>query len=271
LSPGPIVQCRNCGLVYVNPIEHPERLANEDNNIDMLIDAIGPSEYQQIYLAEADVKSKLYHMILDRIGTFTGAPGNLLDIGSFLGLFMKIAESRGWQCKGIEPEKDAWRYSVQELGLDVCYGSIRTCDFPPESFDAITMLQVLEHTLDPYLTLRRIHGLLRPNGILVTEVPNIDCLSFKLLGKRHRHFAKHHFTFFTTETLTTLLNRSGYQVLRVDFPYRMISFRLLDFGLSMWYPSIHKLLSPILRLKPVWNLVLKLNLREVVSICAKKT
>ena len=271
-SPGPVVRCRNCGLVYVDLIEHPERLTSDDHDkTGDLIYAAGTPVYQQLFLSEADVKRKLYAEILDRIESVTGGAGTLLDVGSYLGLFMQTAAARSWQCKGIEPEHDAWQYAVQELGLDVCLGTLDTCEFAPGSFDAVTMLQVLEHVLDPRKTLEDIYGLLRLGGILVVEVPNIDCLTFKILGKRHRHFAKHHFVLFTPKTLSALLNQCGFQVLKVNFPRRMISLRLLSFGLSMWYPSVYKLVAPVLSITPLQNFVLSLNLREVVSICAQRS
>lgn len=266
LSPGPVVCCHNCGLVYVNPIENPERLAGGDHN---KIASFVERQYKQVYLTETRVKRKLYMEILDRIESVTSRIGTLLDLGSYLGLFMQAAESRGWRCKGIEPERDAWQFSVQELGLDVCLGTLSTCTFEPQSFDAIVLLQVLEHVLDPRQTLRQIRRLLRPNGVLLVEVPNIDCPSFKILGKWHRHFAAHHFTFFTAKTLTELLGQCGFQVLDVRFPYRVISIRLLSFGLRMWYPSIYKLMAPILNITPLKNCVLNFHLREVVSICVQ--
>jgi 2-polyprenyl-3-methyl-5-hydroxy-6-metoxy-1,4-benzoquinol methylase len=267
LSPGPVVCCQTCGLLYVNPIEDPERLAGNDH--DKITDLVEPRLYKQFYLAEAEVKRNLYMDILGRIESVTGRAGTLLDVGSYLGLFMQAAESRGWRCKGIEPERDAWQYAVQELKLDVCLGTLRTCTFAPHSFDAIILLQVLEHVLDPRQTLEQIHGLLRPNGVLLVEVPNINCLSFRILGKRHRHFAEHHFTFFSAKTLTALLSQCGFRVVGACFPRRVISIRLLSFGLRMWYPSVYKLMAPIFSITPLQNSVLSLNLREVVSICAQ--
>lgn len=271
LSPGPVVQCLYCGLVYINLVEHPEWLVAEDQSgTNDLIDASVPPVYQQLYLAEAPVKRMLYTEILSRIETANGRRGTLLDIGSYMGLFMQTAIGRGWRCKGVEPEREAWEYSVQKLGLDACWGTVSTCDLVPQSFDAVTLLQVLEHVESPREMLVQARNFLRPGGILIVEVPNIDCLSFKILGKRHRHFAKHHFTFFTPKTLADLIASCGFDVLDANFPKRVISFRLLDFGLSKWYPYIHKLISPLLRLPYIQNATLALNLQEVVSICARK-
>jgi 2-polyprenyl-3-methyl-5-hydroxy-6-metoxy-1,4-benzoquinol methylase len=272
LSPGPIVQCRGCGLIYVSPVERIERLAGAAAQTDRgeLLDAAETPEYRALYLAEASIKQRLYGEILDRIEHVTGRRGLLLDVGSYMGLFMRTAADRGWRCQGVEPDRNAWSYAVNTLALDVCWGTLETCDFAPESFDAVTMLQVLEHLSDPAQTLRHVRHLLRPGGVLIVEVPNIDCWPVRILGRRHRHFAKHHFTFFGLKTLSALLERSGYEVVSHRYPARHVSIRLLDFALRSWHPGLHRLGAPVLGMARVQAKILTLNLHEVLSVCARR-
>jgi SAM-dependent methyltransferase len=258
--------------VFINPIEHPEFLASQNGDTGQdLIDAAESPAYQGLYLAEAEVKRKLYNKALDRLESANGGSGTLLDVGSYMGLFMREARGRGWKCKGIEPDRSPWEYSVQTLGLDASHGTLNTCSFPAESFDAVTMLQVLEHVAEPRQTLLQVRQLLRRGGTLLVEVPNIDCQIFRVLGKRHRHFARHHFMFFTPDTLSDLLRQCGFNVIDIVFPVRLISLRLLSFGLSNWYPKIHRLSAPILDSALLRDRVLSLDLHEVVSICARVT
>ena len=256
-------------MIYVSPVERVERLATaEPETKDQLIEADETPQYRALYLAEAAIKRGLYGEILDRLERAGSRPGMLLDVGSYMGLFMETAIDRGWQCRGIEPDRDAWSHAVNTLGLNVCRGTLETCTFAPHSFDAITMLQVLEHLSDPRQTLMKVRELLRPRGALLVEVPNIDCWPFKLLGRRHRHFAKHHFTFFGPKTLSTLLQDCGYEVVNQNYPTRHLSVRMLDFGLRSWHPGLSRVVTPVLGLARVQEQVLQLNLREVLSICA---
>ena len=265
-----MVQCVKCGLVYIDPIERPERLVGDSQDArQTLIDAAVSPVYQQLYLEEAEVKSRFYNQALDRLEAANGGTGALLDIGSYMGLFMREAGKRGWKCKGLEPEREAWAYSVHKVGLDVCLGTLNTCIFADNSFDAVTLLQVLEHVADPRETLMKVHRVLRAGGIVLVEVPNIGCRSFALLGRRHRHFARHHFTFFTAETLGELLRECGFHVMETVFPPRLISLRMLSFAFSNWHPTVHRLTSPILNFSLMRNCVVKVSLQEVVSICAK--
>jgi 2-polyprenyl-3-methyl-5-hydroxy-6-metoxy-1,4-benzoquinol methylase len=273
LSPGPVVRCRGCGLVYVSPVEHPERLAatNPDEKDGRLLDVAEAPADKALYLAESEVKAPVYREILNRLALVIDPPGTLLDVGSYLGLFLKSAVARGWRGRGIEPDRDAWQHSTSTLGLDVAWGTLATCPQPKGAFDAVTLLQVLEHVPDPRQTLVDVRGLLRRGGALIVEVPNIDCWPVRALGRRHRHFAKHHFTFFSPRTLTRLLEDCGFDIVSVGFPARQISMRRLAWSLQSWHPGLAKLAGPVLRAGAVQNRVLRLNLREVLSVCARST
>jgi 2-polyprenyl-3-methyl-5-hydroxy-6-metoxy-1,4-benzoquinol methylase len=273
LSPGPVVRCRRCGLVYVSPVEHVERLAGAsvDAAAGRILDAAESPAYHALYLAESEVKARVYRETLDRLAVAVDPPGMLLDVGSYMGLFLKSAIARGWRGRGIEPDRDAWRHATSTLGLDVCWGTLETCPQPKGGFDAVTMLQVLEHVPDPRQTLADVRGLLRPGGALIVEVPNIDCWPVRLLRRRHRHFAKHHFTFFGPRTLCQLIEDCGFEVVSVGYPARHISMRLLAWGLESWHPGLAGVAAPVLRARAFRDRVLRLNLGEVLSVCARTT
>jgi 2-polyprenyl-3-methyl-5-hydroxy-6-metoxy-1,4-benzoquinol methylase len=252
---------------------HVERLAgtNPDEENGRLLDVAETPADKALHLAESEVKGPVYRETLDRLARVIDPPGTLLDVGSYLGLFLKSAAAAGWRGRGIEPDRDAWQYSTSTLGLDVAWGTLATCPQPKGAFDAVTLLQVLEHVPDPRQTLADVRGLLRRGGALIVEVPNIDCWPARVLGRWHRHFAKHHFTFFSPRTLTRLLEDCGFEVVSVGSPARQISMRLLAWGLESWHPGLAKLAGPMLRVAAVRNRVLRLNLGEVLSVCALST
>jgi 2-polyprenyl-3-methyl-5-hydroxy-6-metoxy-1,4-benzoquinol methylase len=151
----------------------------------------------------------------------------MLDLGCYCGLLLDLARERGWDVIGLEPEETARRYAVEHLKLDVLGDTLDENTFSPGSFDVIVSLQVLEHLLAPQKTLYQIARILKPGGLLVVEVPSIDNLGFRLLGRWHRHFARHHLFFFSTQTLTRLLIESGHQIKQVVYPSRQLSLRHL--------------------------------------------
>ncbi len=228
LSPGPVVRCNGCGLVYVCPVEHLEWFCHGDtpSREPTLEEQAEEEEHLSRYLSEEGRKRRNLASVLDEIEAFCPR-GRLLDLGCYCGLLLDLARARGWDAIGVEPEETSRRYAVEHLGLDVFGGTLCQAAFPPDAFDVVVSLQVFEHLLNPRETLRQVTRVLRPGGLLVVEVPGIDNLGFRLLGRWHRHFARHHLFFFNTQALTRLLSEAGYQVKRVVHPSRQLSLRHL--------------------------------------------
>lgn len=92
--------------------------------------------------------------------------------------------------------------------------------FPPQSFDLILCLDILEHLVDPWQTLRQLRTLLRPGGQLIASLPNIRHYSILLpllLAGRWRYteagiLDRTHLRFFSRETACSMLQQAGWQV-----------------------------------------------------------
>ena len=68
------------------------------------------------------------------------------------------------------------------------------------------MFQSLEHCREPALAVSNAVSLLKPNGLLVIDVPNMDCVGFKKYGPVWWHTdAGRHLQFLTKASLTMLL------------------------------------------------------------------
>jgi|GEM_PF-1081690 len=97
--------------------------------------------------------------------------GRLLDLGCGNGSYLLLMRELGWQVVGIEPDKLAYQQATEQ-NLEVQSLSLEEIDFPPHSFDAITMSHVFEHLYNPQETVRKLTQLLKPGGILVSISPN---------------------------------------------------------------------------------------------------
>ena len=87
-----------------------------------------------------------------------------------------------------------------------------------ESVDIVALMGVLEHLHDPLKTLQRVHGLLRPGGVLAVYVPNFSYLRIKDTGlvamaRRGRWSDLHpqeHLFHFTTPLTGTSASDCGF-------------------------------------------------------------
>ncbi len=151
-------------------------------------------------------------------------PGSLLDVGPGTGIFLYLAAEAGWQPFGIDICEESAQKADQEFGLSVDVGEFETHDYALGSFDCITMLDVLEHMLDPLAAIARAHELLAPGGVLYIAVPNQHCLLTVIFDRyirmhgpwRHyfmdRLYVDPHVFFFNPEALSAALQRAGFEI-----------------------------------------------------------
>lgn len=83
-------------------------------------------------------------------------------------------------------------------------------------FDTILCLDILEHLIDPWAMVARLHGLLKPGGCIVASIPNVRHYSvlLPLLGGHWRYedagvLDRTHLRFFVRETAIGLMTSSG--------------------------------------------------------------
>lgn len=203
-----LAACSQCGLVYL-----PSRPTKNE------LEQYYPDDYEAYYILEDDrLGSEQWHLQralriqLDFIEQHTLDKGDLLDIGCATGNFLKIAQDNGWQVTGIEPIDKAAVIARTQYHLKVITGTLDEIQFDPESFDVITMWDVLEHLPNPKQTLVKCHGLLKPGGIIVFSIPNLRSYDRYLFGEHWIGWdPPRHFNLFTDSTLVELLAVTGFE------------------------------------------------------------
>lgn len=131
--------------------------------------------------------------------------GHLLDVGCGNGATLKAAHDvlPQWGLTGAE-QNDRLRERVLSLpGVEAfCSGpleSLRT------TFDVISVVHVLEHVSQPVAFLSQLRRMLRPEGAVLIQVPDLPGNPFDLL-------IADHCSHFTAATLVALVEMAGFQV-----------------------------------------------------------
>ena len=196
---GRYVKCKNCHLIYVNPIEKASKINGDYSkmgNTDAPI--IRGSRLRA-------AKSQLGLIKKYKNGT------TLLDIGCGEGFFLFNASKAGYTTKGIEISQDAAEYAGREFGLDVEAKPFEELQFPDNYFDVVTLWQVLEHVPYPLIVLKEVHRILKPEGLLATSTPDIESILAKILRRKWWNLRRLHINQFTVKTLTDMLKRAGFK------------------------------------------------------------
>jgi 2-polyprenyl-3-methyl-5-hydroxy-6-metoxy-1,4-benzoquinol methylase len=217
-----VQRCRRCTVVFVSP-RLPEPQHHYQGTREGILRKYGP-----VLRGEKGLnRDPNYREELAAIARIQPA-GRLLDIGTHCGFFLRLARGMGWQLQGVEPSASA-ELAREFFGLDVLRGYLEDLALPSDSYDVVTIIDVVEHLEEPGRLLSEVFRVLRPGGIVFIKTPNARYNLFKyLLIRRVLRLqrvevfdAKEHVVQFTRETLGQLLERAGLEVVH-DFVPRPI-------------------------------------------------
>ncbi len=170
-----VVQCKNCGLVYLNP------RPNDD-----LIPVMYDSDY---FSAQSQIGFDNYFSDEVRIGMLSASQrrmlvleendscpfGKILEIGCATGEFCHVLHNRGLDVTGIDISEAAIAEARSRYKTIPFYvGTIDDADFEVK-YDAIFAYEVIEHLIDPDTFFMKASELLEENGFLCVTTPSFEC------------------------------------------------------------------------------------------------
>ena len=257
-KPHQLLKCTNCGLVFSDDVS--TKSCFEKAYIEMQDDE---------YLMEEASRRKTCRMVLKRIEKLKRR-GKLLEIGCANGLFLDEAKKSGWETYGIEPSKWAANHAKQTLGLNVTQGTIEDAQYPERTFDAVVMLDVIEHLNSPKSALEKARSLLKNDGILYLSTPDISSVTSKLLKSKWWGINKYHYFCFSRKTLTDLLNVCNFKSQQTFTHARFFSMGYLLSRLHL-PNTLARHFSAMLNKARLSNTKIPVNLFDQADIIAKKT
>ena len=212
-----IVRCKNCSLVYTNPmVKEPEKnyWGDEEKYFEearLIFEVKGKSHRDVNYIDD-----------LKMIERFKPT-GNFLDIGTNMGMFLRHTRGKRWDVTGIEPSPALSEMARKYFGLNIKTGYLHEAGFEDESFDVVTMTDVFEHIVEPKKMLGDIKKVLKKDGVLFIKVPNgrYNLLKLglaKISGKLKDYDifdSYEHLTHFSHNTLKKMLEESGFKIKKI--------------------------------------------------------
>lgn len=254
---GQIVKCTKCSLVYTNPMEDTKSLLKGYKEV---VD----TEYLKTETYRKYLSS--HHLALVR--KFK-KKGSILDVGCFAGFFLELAKKKRWQIFGIEPSKWASKIA-RKRGIKIIGEDINTAKMKKDSFDVITMWDVIEHLPNPQDIIKIIHKLLKKDGIVAFGTPNIESLLAKTLRERYPYLIRMHIILYSPKTLKKLFEENGFKVIHVSsygrtYPLAYILDRIKINNIIFQYFK-----KQILSYKKLAQLTIHLNLHDEFVMIAQK-
>jgi len=154
--------------------------------------------------------------------------GRVLDIGCGVGDLLEEFRDTGWDVVGVEPGKREATIA-RSKGINVIEDMLT--DSVAEQigmFDAVFLINVLEHSAHPEELVGMIQNLLVPGGIFCCEVPNdFNSLQEVVVSTQDLRpwwiTLPAHLNYFSIESLSAFIAGQGFEVVHetTDFPVEM--------------------------------------------------
>ena len=200
-----MVECDSCGLVRSDPVL--------DDDVVSVLYAQSTFDYGD----ELEGLRATYGAALARLERCVPNRDGILDIGCGNGFVLEIALDRGWKnVRGVEPSAHAVEQASDLVRDGIIEDIMREGLFEPESLDAVTLFQVLDHIADPVGLLRECHRALRPGGAILAFNHNVRAWSARLLRERSPIVDIEHTYLYDQETMRRLFAKAGFVDMAVE-------------------------------------------------------
>ena len=210
-----IRECLYCSLIYASPRPAKEFLKRYYEDSETY------NYFQKCILPETE-KFRKEHILkpkLDIVERYSKRGRRILDVGCASGHFLELAKKSGWNCYGVEPNRNVIDSLKRTFGNQKIFNtSIENLEIG-KTFDVITMWELIEHVQNPLEIFKKINSLLNDDGILVLSTPNSEGFDMVTLNELSDvYMPPSHINFFNSKSICYALKKSGFKKIKIVTP-----------------------------------------------------
>ncbi len=254
----PILRCPSCGLGWTvtSPEFDPANIYTRG-----YFQGEQPDGYVDYQGSHAELATEFRSLLRD-MAAAGKTNGKLLEVGCAYGFFLDEAR-QSFDVSGIELAEDAV-LACQARGLEVVRYADETFYARRGPFDVVVMLDVIEHLMDPEALLHELYRHTQPDALLVMTTGDFNSFFARTMRRQWRLMTPpQHLWYFTTDSLSRLLARSGFRVIEITYPTKQVPLGLIVYQIARYFGLQHLVRSGFRGTIPV-------NLRDAMRVIAQR-
>ena len=212
-----IYRCSGCAIVFVGDSISQEELAQAYSR-----------DWTGYFKAiEHENRKKMLHSIKD-IRSMVPISAHILDIGAGSGMFTQELHKAGFTHLAAHELPGSKLEHLKNMGCTVYQDFNYDC-VPSNTFDVVTLLDVVEHVVDPQLLMDACFRVLKPGGLVYFHTPVVslmDRVMHALLGIKPLQAVGrlwqrgrtniYHLQNYTPVALNSILSKAGFVDVEVE-------------------------------------------------------
>lgn len=221
-----IVQCRQCGLVFSDPILDPAKI----NHL----------YHQSLFTYKNRVNDLMatYGYYLKQLEQYQVHKGKLLEIGCGNGFFLTEALRQGYHSVwGIEPSRDAINQAPGKLKKFIRHSVFKPKLFPQNCFDVICFFQTFDHISDPNQFLTDCYDYLKPGGLILAINHDVEAFQAKLLKSYSPIIDIEHAYLYSLKTMKLIFSKNKFVVIKTGPIFNYFPL-LTPLKLKLWLGNL---------------------------------
>lgn len=203
-----VYRCLHCDLQQVLPSSIPADLENKYEAVE-----------DRIYLENSKVRERTFEKLYQNIEQYIDKNNKVLEVGSYVGMFLANLKKHGIQADGIEPSEWAVEYSKNNFGVSAVQGFLNSGqDGLDDEYGTVVSWDVFEHVRDPKKFIEDAAARLKSGGYLCLTTLDVDSWPPKMLKTKWPWLMNMHVFYFDKDCVEDIFARCGIELVETR-PY----------------------------------------------------
>jgi len=206
-----VLSCNYCGLVFLESTDKDDlgeyyRGNYRSKHSPIINREVSPSEHY-------DLVSPYQSDRVEMLKPYLHKDMTLLEIGPSSGAFLDAVSPYVKKVSGLELNSNDADFIRSKRAITIYEKPLADLEIKNESFDAVVLFEVLEHIPSPDKFMLEIKRILKPNGVVVIEVPNHNdvLLQWKNKGYFDFYYRVPHLYYFNSGSLLRMAKQCGFK------------------------------------------------------------